>query len=294
VLLVLAACHHTRKTLVPEVPQNGDVRARSRFLDAKAKFLRDGGQAPEFAKIVEDYPQDPITPWAELYAGIASVKARDFAHAEPQLQKVIESNRDPGLVARAELFMGIAKNYEGDGRRARELLARGEKATENDDERTEFVAAVAYATAGGDDPLASLKWFDELWPRVQPAERAVILARVTDVVGSAPPERLHKAFSGLEHDRPSFAIAGSRLAMILDQNGDHAGAAKLREEVSPARAAVGLPRTIAEAEVNAAGGGGDPSLVGAVLPLGTRVGDAATAGLALAGGAPDGKGVVAV
>jgi ABC-type branched-subunit amino acid transport system substrate-binding protein len=294
--LVLVACHHTRKTLVPEVPQNGDAHARSRFLDAKAKFLKDGTQGPEFARIVEDYPQDPITPWAELYAGIAAVKARDFAHADPQLQKVIEANRDPGLVVRAQLFLGIAKNYEGDPRRARELLAHSDTAVENDDERTEYVAAVAYATAASEQPLASLRWFDELWKRVQPAERAVILARVEDVVGAAPPEGLHRAFGDLsDHQGPSFAVAGSRLAVIAEAAGDHAGSAKLREEVAGARAAVGLPRAIAESEASpAGGGGGDPSLLGAVLPLGTGIGEHATAGLALAAGAPDGKGIVAV
>jgi ABC-type branched-subunit amino acid transport system substrate-binding protein len=294
-LLVLVACHHTRKTLVPEVPQNGDARARSRFLDAKAKFLRDGTQGPEFAKIVEDYPQDPIAPWAELYAGIASVKARDFAHADPQLQKVIAEGRDPGLVVRAQLFLGIAKNYEGDSRRALELLAHSDTAIENDDEHTEYVAAVAYATAGSDKPLESLRWFDELWKHVQPAERAVILARVADVVGAAPPERLSRVFSGLDdHNGPSFAIAGSRLAVIAEAAGDQTGSARLREEVAGARAAVGLPKAIAATEASPAGGGGDPSLLGAVLPLGTGLGEHAATGLALAAGAPDGKGIVAV
>jgi ABC-type branched-subunit amino acid transport system substrate-binding protein len=298
VLLVVAACHHTRKTLVPEVPQNGDAKARSRFLDAKSRFLKDGTQndgGREFAKIVEDYPQDPIAPWAELYAGIAAVKARDFAHADPQLQKVIDANRDPGLVVRAQLFLGIAKNYEGDSRRALALLAHSDSAIENDDERTEYLAAVAFATAGGDHPVDALRWFDELWKRVQPAERAVILARVEDVVGAAPPEGLHRAFGGLpDHGGPSFAVAGSRLAVIAEQAGDHAGSARLREEVAGARAAVGLPRTIPESEASPSGGGGDPSVVGAVLPMGTQLGDHAASGLALAAGATDGKGIVAV
>ncbi|MGE5182395.1 MAG: tetratricopeptide repeat protein, partial [Acidobacteriota bacterium] len=121
-LLVVAACHHTRRTLVPDVPHTGDAQARSRFLEAKSQFLRDGTQGGEFAKIVQDYPDDPIAPWAELYAGIAAVKVRDFAQADQQLQKVIDGNADAGLVQRAQLFLGIAKNYEGDARRARELL----------------------------------------------------------------------------------------------------------------------------------------------------------------------------
>ena len=42
-ILVLAGCpRSTRKTLVPDVPQHGDAQARSRFLEAKSRFLRDG------------------------------------------------------------------------------------------------------------------------------------------------------------------------------------------------------------------------------------------------------------
>ena len=298
-LLVVAACHHTRKTLVPDLPTSGDAQARSRFLDAKSQFLRDGTQGGEFAKIVQEYPDDPIAPWAELYAGIAAVKAHDFAQADQQLQKVIDANRDPGLVQRAQLFLGIAKNYEGDTRRARELLVKSDKAVENDDERTEYVAAVAYSTAAGDHPLAALPWFDELWPRVQLAERAVILDRVEGLVGAAPPDALKRAFDEIaDHKGPSFAIAGSRLALLAEQAGDAQGGARLREAVGPARAAVGLPHNIGDAEVAAGPGTGDPSLLGAALPLGSSrentLAEHAAAGLALAAGAPDGKGVVAI
>ena len=82
-LLTLAACpgRQTRRTLVPEVPTTGDAIARNRFQDAKAKFLRDGRDSGEFQRIAEDYPEDPIVPWAQLYAGIADVKARKIAAA---------------------------------------------------------------------------------------------------------------------------------------------------------------------------------------------------------------------
>ena len=105
-LFVLAACpRQTRKTLVPDVPKHGDATARSRFLEAKSRFLRDGMQAKEFKQIAEDFPNDPIVPWAELYAGIALVKSRNFTDADKQLSSVIESDADPGLTARAELFL---------------------------------------------------------------------------------------------------------------------------------------------------------------------------------------------
>jgi ABC-type branched-subunit amino acid transport system substrate-binding protein len=301
VLVVLAACpRQTRKTLVPDVPQHGNATARNRFLEAKSRFLQDGGQALEFKRIVEEFPEDPIVPWAELYAGIASLKARNFAEADAELTKLVAANADPGLTARAELFLGITKNYEGDAASARRLLAKADRAVENDDERTEFLAAVAYSTAAGDKPLSALPVFDQLFSRVSPTERAVIVARCQELVGSLDRNTLERLFDEIPDRRgPAIGAVGSRLVIIYDRSGDTARADKMRENMVPVRQAIGLPRTITEAEVGSAqGSGGDAGLLGAVVPLGSkkenRVAEQAVAGLGLAAGAPDGKGVVAI
>ncbi|HUS29351.1 MAG TPA: penicillin-binding protein activator [Kofleriaceae bacterium] len=301
-LVVFAAgCHrHTRKTLTPDVPSSGDQEARTRFLEARSKFLRDGGQAQDFKAIAEDFPSDPIVPWAELYAGIAAVKQRQFPEAEKQLGKVIESNVDPALTARANLFLGIAKNYQGDTEAARRLLANAGNAVENDDERTEFLAAVAYSTAAGDKPLQALGIFDQLYSRVTPTEKALIVVRCQELVASADRNLLERLFDSIADRRgPAIAAVGSRLVMIYAHDGDASREQQMRDNMVPVRAAVGLPRTITESEVGAAsGGGGDASIIGAVVPLGSkeenRIAEAAVAGLGLAAGAPDGKGVAAI
>jgi len=297
-VVALVACPRgTRKTLVPDVPQNGDAQARARFAEARAKFLRDGTNGAEFRQIAEDFPDDPIVPWAELYGGIAAIKERKFDVALKSLGGVIEADTDPGLTLRAELFLGIAKNYAGDPAGAVRLLRKAEKAVENDDERTEFLAALAYATAQGERPLASLAVFDELYRRVTPTEKALIVARVEEVVAAAEPATLGRLFDELaDRKGPTFAALASRLALVADAAGNAAEAARLREAAGPARVAVGLPRTIGPA---ATGGGtsGDPTLVGAVLPLGgkqQRVADAAVAGLGLAAGVPDAQGIAPI
>jgi len=284
-LAVLAACHHTRKTLVPEVPHNGNAQARQRYLDAQARFLG-GGRGDEFAKIVEDYPDDPIAPWAELSAGIAAIHARQFADADAQLAKVLAGNAPPGLMARAKMFLGIAKNYEGDPAAARQLLAHvPDGASENDGERTEYVAAVAYSTAAGDQPLAAITWFDDLYARVDSGERAAIVAREDEVLAAADPHGLAELAGGRE---PSSVLARSRLVALGMRNDPDVGAA---------RAKLGLPRALPAGDAAGASGGGEPGLIGAVVPLGgkeNRLGEAAVAGLALVGGALDGNGVAAV
>ncbi len=300
-VLLFGACHgRTRKTLTPDVPTHGNAEAKSRFLDARSRFGSDGGKVSDFVAIAQEFPNDPIVPWAELYAGIAAIKARDFAEADRQLTKVAADSPDPGLTARATLFLGITKNYAGDYAAARTLLAGADKAIENDDERTEFLAAVAYSTAAGDRPLQALGVFDDLYSRVTPAERAVIVARVQELVASTDRNTLERLFDGIANRRgPAIGAVGSRLVIIYDHAGDTARAAQMRENMVPVRSALGLPRTITETEVGGATtGSGDASLVGAAVPLGSRdenrIAEAAVAGLGLAAGAPDGKGVVAI
>lgn len=298
VLVVLVACHHTRKTLVPDVPQNGNPDARARLLQAQDKFLH-GGDGDEFAKIVEAYPDDPIVPLAEVDAGVAAVRGRHFADADQWLTKALAANSpDPKLVTRAQLFLGIAKNYEGDTAGALKLLAHADAAINGDDERTEYLAAVAYAMSA-EKPADSLPWFDELYERVTPAERALILERVTGVVARLDPDTLARTYDELpDRKGPGVAIAGARLVLIKEQAGDTARAQQLRKDIAPVRAALGLPTAIVAAEVGpVTGGGGQPGLLGAVVPLGgaeNRVAERAVAGLALAAGAADGKGIAAV
>ncbi len=297
-VLALSACHHTRRTLTPDVPTSGDATARQRFQEARAKFLRDGGEGTAFSRIAQDFPHDPIVPWAELYAGIADVKARKLATADASLQHVIDADADPQLTLRAQLYLGITKNYEGDHAGARKLLARAGKAVDGDDERTEFLAAVAYATAAGDQPLQSLRIFDELYGRVTPTERAVLIARLEGVVAGAEPGPLGKAFDELtDRKAPAYALAASRLAQIAADAGDEAGAARLRTSAAPARAAVGLPRAFVDI-VPTSGAAGESGIVGALLPVGSkkdvRIADSALTALGLAAGAPGGGGIAAI
>jgi ABC-type branched-subunit amino acid transport system substrate-binding protein len=297
-VLVLAACpgRQTRRTLVPDVPTSGDAAARSRFQDARAKFLRDGRDSGEFQRIAEDYPEDPIVPWAQLYAGIADVKARRIPAAIKQLAEVIETRADPGLTARARLFLGIARNYAGDAAGALALLRPSEQAIEDDADRTEYLAALAYATAtAGDPPIRSLAVFDQLYPRVTPTERAAIVARIEEVVAAADVNLVKRAFDELpDRKGPSFAILASRLIVISEQEGNTREAQRMREIATPARVTLGLPRTL---DIEVATGGGTVGLVGAVIPLGgksNRIAEAAVAGLGLAAGVGDGKAVAAI
>jgi ABC-type branched-subunit amino acid transport system substrate-binding protein len=274
---------------VPDVPQNGDPHARTRFSETRAKFLRDGNGEKEFRQIAEDYPEDPIAPFADLYAGIAAIKERHFDAAAKELATVVEKNKDPGLTLRAELFLGIAKNYQGDPAGSLPLLRHAGKAVENDDERTEYLAALAYATAAASQqPLSSLPIFDQLYARVSPTEKAAIIDRLEMLVAAAQVDALKRAYDEIaDRNGPSMAVVASRLSL----GGDPA----MKAAAATARAAVGMPKVIGASEAPPAAG--DAGLIGAIVPLAgktARVGEAAVAGLGLAAGVPDGHGVAAI
>jgi branched-chain amino acid transport system substrate-binding protein len=295
----LAACpgRQTRRTLVPDVPTTGDAGARNRFQEARTKFLRDGRDTGEFQRIVDEYPEDPIVPWAQLYAGIADVKARKIGEAVKVLTEVVETKADPGLTARARLFLGIAKNYQGDAAGALALLRSSDRAIEDDNDRTEYLAALAYATAAaGDPPISSLAMFDQLYPRVTPTERAALVLRIEEVVAAAEANLVRRAFDELpDRKGPSFAIVASRLVALAEQAGNAREAQRMREIAVPARAALGLPRTLDAAGAVAAGG--MVGVLGAVVPLGgksNRIAEAAVAGLGIAAGIGDGNAIAAV
>jgi ABC-type branched-subunit amino acid transport system substrate-binding protein len=294
-LLAVAGCPRgTRRTLVPELPSSGDPSAKERFVSARASFLRDGANADEFASIARDFPDDPIAPFANLYAGMASVKARQYGDAEEPLREVVDGDADERLRLRAALYLGLALNYRGAYAEAAPLLRRGERAIDGDDERGELLAALAEATSHGDQPLDSLPIYDQWFRVATPIERTYILGRIDVLVAGLDDAALRAAWSAIEDERgPVKATLILRVAALREAAGKLDDARELREEAQALRAQVGLA-AVAVATPPAPRPAG---VVGAILPLGgkqARVGEAAALGLALAAGAGDGRGEVIV
>lgn len=294
-LCALTGCPRgTRKTLVPDLPNSGDPEAKDRFVSARASFLRDGGSGEELVAIARDYPDDPIAPFAQLYAGQAFVKARDYAAAEAPLREVVDGDADERLRLRAQLFLGLALNYRGDHEAALPLLQRGEKAVDGDEERGELLAALAESQAAGQLPLDALPAYDDWYRVATPIEKSYIANRVEQLVAAAGDVAVRQAWEAVQDDKgPSKASLILRVAAQREAAGQLEEARQLREKSVGLRAKVGLP-AVAVATVAPVS---DPGLVGAILPLGgkqNRVGEAAAIGLALAAGAGDGQGSVIV
>jgi tetratricopeptide (TPR) repeat protein len=188
VVMLMAACPgRTRRTLVPKVPTHGDSAARTRFERAQSQFRRDAdSDASEFTAIAEEYPNDPIAPYALLYAGIAALRAGDYAEAVARLDKLDgEPSSDVGLRARGDLYLGLAHSYQGNYAVALPLLARAEAAIADDYERGEWIAALAEASGRGQRPLDALAYYDRWYGIARAGERAYVVARLEAIVGAA-------------------------------------------------------------------------------------------------------------
>ena len=240
---VLAGCPKaTRRTLVPQVPTTGDAAARQRFLAARDEFLQRGGQVDEFRAIASEYAGDPVEPFALLYAGIAAQQRGAAAAAVDSLTKLLALTEvEPGLRARGELYLGLARSYLGDGDAALPLLASGERAIEGDAEKGEWLAAQVHAHLASAAPLSALPWMDRFWSTATAAERGYVLARGAEVVAAAAPEEIAAAWAAAGEGRVAVALLADRHAAARAAAGDAAGAAAARKHGANARGALGLP-----------------------------------------------------
>lgn len=277
----------SRRTLVPSVPTSGDAAARSRFLEAKNDFERDGqADAAEFEAIAESYPEDPIAPFALLYAGMSAIRAREYDKAVTSLTALDEEpDLDKGMRVRGRLFLGIALGYQGKHDQALPHLRAGEPALETDAERGEWLAAMAEALGRSAEPLDALIYYDRWYQVASESEKAFVVARLGAVVGQASVRAARAAYDSLERrDSPGAAILGLRVAADWAAEGSPDNAQRVRKQTEAGRQALGL------LDQGGSGEGGDPGQVGAILPLTgelARRGELVLRGLALASGTFD-------
>ena len=106
-------------------PTTGNAAARDRFEVARARYeVNDYATAArELARLAQDFPNDPIIPYAELYAGMAAFRQGEREAAKEHLGKLNADPQTPDDVRRkAQLYLGIVQVIEGDAAGGRALL----------------------------------------------------------------------------------------------------------------------------------------------------------------------------
>jgi branched-chain amino acid transport system substrate-binding protein len=298
-ILVLALCAagcpaRTRRVIAPrppeeKLPQSGDAEARARFQEARARFARDAETSPavaaEFASIAREYPEDPIAPYAQLYAGIAAIQSSAFEQAEKNLAALIEEpTAEPEIRLRGRLFLGITRSYQGKHAEALDHLESAQGAVHGDEERGEWLAAMAASLAAGSAPMRAARYYDDWYALARPGEQAYIVSRLDDLIASASAAEVRAAYEDLERkDGPATAILGARVAADWAAAGETDRARRVRSDIERARRAIGLAPSVEAGR----GDAGSVSRLGVILPLSgrrARAGDLALRGLSLAAG----------
>lgn len=284
----IAGCPRSkRRTLTPEVPTSGEPEARKRFEQARSDFEREENRASaDFEAIVEDFPEDPIVPWALLYAGMSAVQEGRYDQAVSRLEDLQElDDVDDRLRRRGRLFLGLARVYTGQHDKARRLLETSRDALDGDDERAEWTAAMAEVLGYSEQPLASVSYYDAWYKLGTRAEKAYILSRLRALARAADEHSASRAYESLDSATgPTTAILGTRVADDLAAAGDTEEAGDIR------RIAQAVAEKLSIDLAARTSGAGDPGVLGAILPLSGRraqAGDFALRGLALASGTFD-------
>lgn len=282
-----------------DVPTSGDARARARFHDARARFERDASHltaetAAEFQSIARDYPDDPIAPYAQLYAGIAAIQGRAYDQALDDLQQAAHAaGADATLRSRSRLFLGIAENYLGRHQDALGHLRAGQEGVGSQAEQAEWLAAMAEATSGTGARMAALPYYDQWYEVASDVEKAYIVARLDAIAAEAGGAELRAAYEAMDRrDGPAAAVLGARVATDWRAQGRDDRAREVMRAIEPARRALGLAPLSMDGPVAASGG--HPDRLGVVLPLSgrrARAGDLALRGVSLAADTFSGMGV---
>src|SRR5690606_34074098 len=287
-------------------PTDGDATARRRFEETRARFRRDGGDpaaaaadagasaqvSAEFEQIARDYPDDPIAPHALLFAGVAALDAGQPERAAQTLGELVEDDDvSPELVRRGQLFHGVALGTLGRPEGALAALDAGGDARDGNgpDELAAYHAAAAEAGAATGRLPRAIRHYDAWYAVGRASERAYALAAVRALADQLAERAVEETYRGLEsRGGPGAALVGARLAAQLDARGERDRAGEIRAEIRGARERLGLSGAAA------AGQGGDPQRVGAILSLSgkrNRLGDYSMRGLVLAAGPLDAGGL---
>ncbi len=286
---ILATCQgKSRTVLAPTpVPETSGGEARGRFLRAQALFESDTRvQSKEFARIVREFPSDPIVPLAQFFAGLSDYRGRNFAGAATYFRSVLAAEAvEPDLQVRSELYLGYCLYELKEYTQSVLHLQRGEASLQDKADRRRWLEAMANAISFSSEPLRSLSYYDEWYPDAQEKKQVSARSRIRELVADSSAESVESTYRSLQtgkDDKPtiSMVILGERFAEDLEKDGRIDMAKQLRADLK--RWSSIFPFSVSEPGQYA-----DPELLAALVPLtGSRskVGELVMRGLAIATG----------
>src|SRR5262249_7370770 len=133
--------------------ESPNAAAERAFSSARQSF--DGGRYEiargEFDRFTRDFPQDPLAPFARVFAGRAALSLGDARGAARALETAAQGPPDQASTEQARFYLGLARARLGDCAAARSLLDPfGPKITPGEEAMTLHAQLAACGQKTGD------------------------------------------------------------------------------------------------------------------------------------------------
>jgi ABC-type branched-subunit amino acid transport system substrate-binding protein len=266
-----------------------DAEADLRAADRSAEEGRTSEAERLYRAFLDEHPNDPLVPLAELGLGRVLLATGQASEALPHFERAAASS-DAVVSERGRMYRGVALHLLDRSAEALELLRPLGGRLVDPGDTALLLRTIAAASLRTGDPIAALDALDAL-VAAQPSESDVREAReriAAIVADELPADALMRAYDALDRTQTAWPLVALRALRAASDAGDivrvRAIAADLRArhvELSEELASL-----VQRAERLATA---DPRVIGAILPLsgrGREIGQRALRGLMIAAGSP--------
>src|SRR5262249_32264150 len=126
----------------------------------------------DFDKFAQQFPEDPLKPFAKIFSARASYDKGDYKAARAALEPVASGPPDQAATEQARFYLGLARARLGECAAARDRLAPMAGRLAPGDDALEMHAALAACFEKVGDAASTLAHWSGYWEAGRDAERA--------------------------------------------------------------------------------------------------------------------------
>jgi ABC-type branched-subunit amino acid transport system substrate-binding protein len=237
------------------------------FRDARTKFEAGQHEAAraEFEKFAQQFPDDPLKPFAKIFSGRASYEKGDYKAARQALDPVASGPPDQAATEQARFYLGLVHAREGHCAKGREMLDPIAERLAPGDDAMEMHAALAACFEKIADASNALSHWSGYWEIGRDAERAFAVRKAQMLADSIPGDRSLALYATAKGGSLARAVLGPKAAVAARAQADAGRADEILHESERLREKYGLAGKKEEPPSSYART--DARLIGVVLPL---------------------------
>lgn len=268
------------------------AEADLRAAQSSAETGRSAEAAQRYRQFIEEHPQDPLVPVAELGLGRVLLAEGEIEAALERFASVATAS-DPRVAESGRFYRGVALHLAGRHAEALTILRPLVGRTTSVEETLLLLRTVSSAAERTGQLVVALEALDRLAGNADlpPIEREQARDEIRDRVTHIGPAAIQTAYDELSRDGVAWPEVAQRAIRLAFEAGDMARVTAVVAEVRARRISMSdeLTQLALRAERTERA---DPNVIGAIVPLTGRareVGQRAMRGLTYAAGVPAGS-----